>query len=86
MDALRRNHLPPELEPLLRTSGFDGTVAVQASQVVEETEWLLTLADEYAFIKGVVGWVDLPFPACGRATRPLCFPSEAGRRPSRRSR
>jgi L-fuconolactonase len=62
MDALRRDHLPGELEPLLRTSGFDGTIAVQASQVVEETEWLLKLADEHAFIKGVVGWVDLRSP------------------------
>ena len=59
MDALRRDHLPGELEQLLRTSGFDGTIAVQASQVIEETEWLLKLADEHAFIKGVVGWVDL---------------------------
>ena len=46
MDALRRDHLPGELEPILRTSGFDGTIAVQASQVVEETEWLLKLADD----------------------------------------
>jgi L-fuconolactonase len=32
---------------------------VQARQSLEETRWLLRLADESPFIKGVVGWVDL---------------------------
>ena len=59
MDVLRRDYLPGELEPLLDAVGFDGTIAVQARQVLEETEWLLKLADENEFIKGVVGWVDL---------------------------
>jgi L-fuconolactonase len=59
MDALKRDHLPPELEVLLQSAGFDGSVAVQARQVPEETRWLLELADKYPFIKGVVGWVDL---------------------------
>src|SRR5258708_24854404 len=56
---LRRDYLPSDLKPLLDESGFDGCVAVQARQTIEETEWLLRLADEHAFIKGVVGWVDL---------------------------
>jgi L-fuconolactonase len=59
MDALRRDYLPPELAPLLKAIGVDGTITVQARQMLEETEWLLTLADEYDFIRGVVGWVDL---------------------------
>jgi L-fuconolactonase len=59
MDGLRRDYMPPDLEPLLRAAGFDGAIAVQARQVVEETEFLLHLADEHAFVKGVVGWVDL---------------------------
>ena len=42
--------------------GFDGTIAVQARQMLEETEWLLKLSDEHDFIKGVVGWVDLRSP------------------------
>jgi L-fuconolactonase len=32
---------------------------VQARQTLEETRWLLALADENPFIAGVVGWVDL---------------------------
>lgn len=62
MAVLRRDYLPGELLPLLHASGFDGTIAVQARQMIEETEWLLKLADENDFIKGVVGWVDLRSP------------------------
>jgi len=59
MAVLRRDHLPEELLPLLHAVGFDGCIAVQARQMIEETEWLLQLADAHPFIKGVVGWVDL---------------------------
>ena len=59
MAVLRRDYLPGELQPLLEAGGFDGTIAVQARQMVAETEWLLKLADEHDFIRGVVGWVDL---------------------------
>jgi L-fuconolactonase len=62
MSVLRRDYLPDDLAPLLQATAFDGTVAVQARQMLEETEWLLQLADEHAFIKGVVGWVDLRSP------------------------
>jgi len=65
MGALRRDYLPTDLEPLLGAAGFDGTIAVQARQVVEETEWLLQLADSHPFIRGVVGWVDLRSPRVG---------------------
>jgi len=62
MAALRRDYLPDELAPLLEAARFDGTIAVQARQMVEETEWLLALADRHRSIKGVVGWVDLRSP------------------------
>ena len=62
MGVLRRDYLPAHLEPLLGATGFEGTIAVQARQVVEETEWLLQLADSHPFIRGVVGWVDLRSP------------------------
>jgi L-fuconolactonase len=57
--ALKRDFLPPDLEPLLKSLQLDGCITVQARQSLEETRWLLKLADEYSFIKGVVGWVDL---------------------------
>lgn len=57
--ALRRDALPADLEPLLAAADLVGSIAVQATQTVAETRWLLNLADEHPFIKGVVGWVDL---------------------------
>jgi L-fuconolactonase len=59
MAPLRRDFLPDELRPQVAAAGFDGTVAVQARQSLEETRWLLKLADRHDFIRGVVGWVDL---------------------------
>lgn len=56
---LRRTYLPPDLKPHLEASRFDGCITVQAAQVNEEAEWMLDLADQYSFIKGVVAWVDL---------------------------
>jgi len=35
---------------------------VQARQTLEETRWLLALADAHPFIAGVVGWIDLQSP------------------------
>ena len=59
MAVLRRDFLPTDLEPLLAGQGIDRCVAVQARQTLEETEWLLSLAEEHAFVAGVVGWADL---------------------------
>ncbi len=56
---LQRDWLPNDLAPLLARAGLDGCVAVQARQTVEESRWLLTLADHAPIIKGVVGWVGL---------------------------
>jgi L-fuconolactonase len=59
MSVLRRDFLPGDLLPLLQQNNFDGCVAVQADQSEEETRFLADFARENAFIKGVVGWVDL---------------------------
>ncbi len=59
MGVLQRDYLPADLAPQLAAAGIDGCVAVQADQSVEETDFLLGLAAEHAFIRGVVGWVDL---------------------------
>lgn len=62
MEMLKKDHLPPNLALLTKTTGIEGTVAVQARQTLAETEWLLELADRYSLIKGVVGWVDVCGP------------------------
>ncbi len=56
---LERDWLPADLQQHATKVGIDGCVAVQARQTQEESKWLLELADKSAFIKGVVGWVDL---------------------------
>jgi L-fuconolactonase len=62
MEILKRDYLPADLEAELINTGVSGTVVVQARQTLEETGWLLEQADNYLFIRGVVGWVDLRSP------------------------
>jgi L-fuconolactonase len=59
MTPLRRDFLPEDVEPEMASAGFDGAVAVQARQTLEETAFLLELSGRHPFILGVVGWVDL---------------------------
>ena len=59
MQNIAKDFLPEDLKPLLETNLMDGCIAVQADQSEAETEFLLKLAEENSFIKGVVGWVDL---------------------------
>jgi len=59
MESLRREFLIPELRSVLEGSNVGGSVAVQARQSLDETEWLLQLAGECPLIRGVVGWVPL---------------------------
>ncbi len=65
MSLLRRDFLPAELEAEIAGAGIDGVVSVQARQSLAETEWLLQLADEQSFIRGVVGWIPLTAPEAG---------------------
>jgi L-fuconolactonase len=60
---LNRVYLPADLAPVLRGLGVEGTVLVQAAATVNETEYMLGLADASGFVKGVVGWVDFENPA-----------------------
>ena len=59
MSAIRRDFMPDDLAPTLSQHGFDGCIAVQASQSEAETTFLLNLAEKHDFIKGVVGWIDI---------------------------
>ena len=59
MKIIQRDFLPSDLKPLLKANQIDGCVAVQADQSEKETDFLLSLAEQNSFIKGVVGWVDL---------------------------
>jgi L-fuconolactonase len=62
LGVLYQDHLPPALEQVLKANGVEKTVLVQASNSIPESNWLLNLSDQYPFIGGVVGWVDLMNP------------------------
>lgn len=59
MKVIQKDFLPTDLKPLLIENQVDGCVAVQADQSENETRFLLDLAKDNDFIKGIVGWVDL---------------------------
>ena len=59
MAALRRDFLPADARREMDRASVDACVAVQARQTLEETRWLLELADANSFVAGVIGWVDL---------------------------
>jgi L-fuconolactonase len=59
MSVIRRDFLPGDLRTEMLAAGVSGAVSVQASQTLEETRWLLQLAADNDFIKGVVGWAPL---------------------------
>ena len=62
MSVLRSDYLPADLKQEIERVGIDGVVSVQARQTLEETNWLLELADKHPFLRGVVGWVPLAAP------------------------
>jgi L-fuconolactonase len=65
LGVLYRDYLPGSLEPVLERNCVARTVLVQASNSLAETRWLLSLADRFDFVAGVVGWVDLTSPGAG---------------------
>jgi len=75
MSALRRDFLPPDSAREMEALGFNACVAVQARQTLDETHWLLALADAHQSIAGVVGWIDLLAGAAGVRSQLLSFAS-----------
>ena len=62
MAVLRRDHLIAEFEAVARQNGVEHAITVQALQTIEETEWLLQIAEQSHLIRGVVGWLPLTDP------------------------
>lgn len=80
--AIHRDFMPGDLTPILQTCGVGGTVLVQSLASMDDTEFMLDLADEHSFILGVVGWVDLKAAdAAGRIARLAAHPKLKGLRP-----
>ena len=59
MKVIRKDFLPENLNTTIREAGVDGVISVQARQSVEETDWLISMAHQNDFIKGIVGWLPL---------------------------
>ena len=59
MKDLQRDWLPGDIETIFKQNHVAGSVVVQADPSENENDFLLDLADQYPFIKGVVGWIDL---------------------------
>ncbi|WP_029422397.1 amidohydrolase family protein [Alicyclobacillus macrosporangiidus] len=79
---LYRDYLPEHLRPHLRARGVERTVVVQAAPTVEETEFLLNLAQHEPTVAGVVGWLDLDSPEFAQQlSRFASHPKWVGLRP-----
>lgn len=66
MTQLRQDFVVEDLERELAGAGIQGAVAVQARQTLEETDWLLSVAEKSPLLRGVVGWAPIAsehFPA-----------------------
>lgn len=59
MKAIQKDFLPADLLPILQQNDFYGCLTVQSDQSEAENLFQLNNAKEFAFIKGIVGWVDL---------------------------
>jgi L-fuconolactonase len=62
MYKIQRDFMPEDLQPVLEQNGVDGCVLVQVDQSEDENDFMLDLARDHDFIKGIVGWVDLRHP------------------------
>ncbi len=71
MQPLRRDFTPADLLSTMQPQGITGVVSVQARQSLEETHWLLALAEENPIILGVVGWVPLAAPEIADVLRSI---------------
>ena len=59
MSVIARDFLPGDLLPILQRNNIDGSVVVQTCHMDQDNRFMLELAEQNDFIKGVVGWVNL---------------------------
>ena len=80
--TLFRAYGPADLAPLLAAAGITHTVLVQAAPSIEESEYMLGIADDTPHVAAVTGWVDFENPAHGRHLERLAaHPKFRGVRP-----
>jgi L-fuconolactonase len=59
MKDIKKDFLPADLEIILKENNINGSIIVQSNQSEKENVFQLKNAEQFNFIKGVVGWVDL---------------------------
>jgi L-fuconolactonase len=80
--TLYRQYGPADLAPHLSDAGIAATILVQAAASIEETEYLLGIADAAPHVAGVIGWIDFENPAhLDQLTRLAEHPKFKGVRP-----
>jgi L-fuconolactonase len=62
MKILKKDFLPADLEILFKQNQISGSVLIQADPSEHENRFLLDLAGNHSFVRGVVGWIDLEAP------------------------
>lgn len=60
--VLKRTYHIEEIEAERKVVGITGGVLVQASNNVQDTDWMLEVADNTDWVNGVVGWLPLMQP------------------------
>ncbi|QCI66015.1 amidohydrolase family protein [Phreatobacter stygius] len=58
LGPIHRDFGPADLGPLIARHGIARTILVQAAPTPEETEFLLAIARDEAWVAGVIGWAD----------------------------
>ncbi|MCR8635120.1 amidohydrolase family protein [Paenibacillus radicis (ex Xue et al. 2023)] len=62
MKAIYKDFGPADLADHLDKNGLDKSIVVQAAPTLQDTEFMLELAEHNESIAGVVGWLDLHSP------------------------
>ena len=79
--ALFRDITPADLLPKLTAGKIEATVLVQAAPTIDETEFLLEMANRHEWIGAVIGWVDLLADPSAQLDRLKAAPKFRGIRP-----
>jgi len=59
MYVIKKDFLPDDLQTILQENNLNGCVTVQVNQTEKGNEIFLNYAEQFDFIKGIVGWIDL---------------------------
>jgi L-fuconolactonase len=62
LEPIYRDYAASDLRPRIEAAGVSKTVIVQVAPNLEDTTFILGIADRTDFVAGVVGWIDLEQP------------------------